>query len=249
MSDSPARTAALTATAGGAGATRLAVATGAVLARTGANVAVLDAAFATQGLAQHVPGRITTDITRVITTDSAPAAARYAIAPDADAALTAYPAFAAFERIAAAKTPAAAARLGSVVDTLADAHDYVLVDTPPIAANQAVAAVTATDAVVAVVPPGDRGVDTLQRARGRLADIGTDCTHVVANRAADTPRAATHAVPTHATTSVPDTPVPLSGTGAFTAAVAALADAVFDTAVAASLSTGSVLDAVHARLT
>ncbi|MFB6271097.1 MAG: ParA family protein, partial [Halobacterium sp.] len=99
------RTAALVGVAGGAGTTRLAVETAAVLARDGASVGVFDAAFATQGLAQYVPGRIDADATRLVTADDAALAdARYDLAPDAPGAVAAYPAFAPFGRIADAKS-------------------------------------------------------------------------------------------------------------------------------------------------
>ncbi|MFC6730175.1 ParA family protein, partial [Natronoarchaeum mannanilyticum] len=68
MSEQP-TTAALVGTAGGAGATRLTAEVGATLARDDRSVAVLDVAFATQGLAQHVPGRIETDVVDLVTDD------------------------------------------------------------------------------------------------------------------------------------------------------------------------------------
>ena len=61
------RTLALVGATGGAGTTRLTVEFGATLARAGRDVALLDAAFGTQGLAAHVPGRIEPDLTALVT--------------------------------------------------------------------------------------------------------------------------------------------------------------------------------------
>jgi len=241
-------TAALVGVAGGAGATRLATETAAVLARDGASVGVFDAAFATQGLSQHVPGRIDPDATAVLAGDADPADARHDLAPDAPGDLAAYPAFAPFTRLAEAKTTEAARHFESVLADLAGAHDYVLVDAPPVAANQAVAAVTDADAVATVAPPGARGVDSLQRVRGRLADVGADCDLVVANRRQEAPPDADLAVPEHDEAGIPDAPVALDGTGAFTESVAALADALFDHAVDVDFEDASVLDAAREKL-
>ena len=58
----------------------------------------------------------------------------------------------------------------------------MLVDVPPIAANQAVAAATTCEQVALVVPPGDRGTDATGRLRERLADLGTAADVVAAVR-------------------------------------------------------------------
>ena len=241
-------TATLVGVAGGAGATRLATETAAVLARDGASVGVFDAAFATQGLSQHVAGRIDPDATAVLAGDADPADARHDLAPGAPGDLAAYPAFAPFTRLAEAKTTAAAQQFERVLDDLAATHDCVLVDAPPVAANQAVAAVTASDAVAGVVPPGDRGVDSLQRVRGRLADVGADCDFVVANRQSERPPDADLAVPEHGETGIPTEPAALDGTGAFAESVAALAEALFDRQIDVDFEDDSVLDAARERL-
>ncbi|MUV51031.1 ParA family protein, partial [Haloarcula sp. CBA1122] len=54
---------------GGAGTTRLTVETAATLARGGRSVAVVDAAFGTQGLATYVDGRLDADVTAVAVGD------------------------------------------------------------------------------------------------------------------------------------------------------------------------------------
>lgn len=243
------RTAALVGVAGGAGTTRLAVETAAVLARDGASVGVFDAAFATQGLSQYVPGRIDTDATALLSDpDAALAEARHDLTADAPGELAAYPAFAPFVRLADAKTADAAERLGTRLGDLAATHDYVLVDTPPVAANQAVAAVTGAERVAAVLPPGDRGVDSLQRARGRLSDVGSGVDVVAANRVADAPPDADLAVPEHDAAGIPEPPIALDGDGAFTASVAVLAEALFDRPVDVQAGDASLLDAARETL-
>jgi septum site-determining protein MinD len=244
--DSP--TAALVGVAGGAGTTRLAVETAAVLARDGASVGVFDAAFATQGLSQYVHGRIDPDATAVLAGDARVPEARHDLAPAAPGDLAVYPAFAPFARIADAKTPAAAQRLGDALDALAGAHDFVLVDAPPVASNQAVAAVTEAEQVAAVLPPGDRGVDSLQRARGRLADVGAEFDLAVANRTADPPADAYLAVPESGHDGIPDAPVALENTGDFTEAVADLAAQLFGATVSVDFEDDSLLETARDQL-
>lgn len=243
------RTAALVGVTGGAGTTRLAVETAAVLARDGASVAVFDTAFATQGLAQYVTGRIDADATRLLTDEDTDLAdARYQLAPDAPGEIAAYPAFAPFVRIADAKSPAAAQQLESRLADLAAVHDFVLVDTPAVAANQAVAAVNTADRVAAVLPPGDRGVDSLQRASGRLADVGTEFDVVVANRVADTPPDADVAVPEHETTGVPESPPALDAEDEYASSVGALAESLFGVVVNVEQADDSLLATARQQL-
>lgn len=162
-------------TAGGVGTTRTVVETAAALARDGRRVRVLDAAYATQGLARFLDGRIDTDVTAVCADDAAEAAASYELGLSTPGAVAVTPAHAPFERVARAKTTTAARRLNEVSET-ADA-DHVLVDVPPVAANQHVAAVTAADRVVAVTTADSRGTDALRRTTDTLADLdaGVDC--------------------------------------------------------------------------
>lgn len=243
------RTAALVGVTGGAGTTRLTVETAAVLARDGASVGVFDAAFATQGLSQHVSGRIDTDATALLSDpDASLADARHDLAVDAPGDLAAYPAFAPFARLAEAQTAAAAERLETRLDDLATVHDYVLVDTPPVASNPAVAAVTSADRVAAVLPPGDRGVDSLQRARGRLSDVGSEFALAVANRTTEAPPDADHAIPTHAETGIPADPAALEGDGTFVASVAALAESLFETDLGLDFEDETLLDAARQKL-
>lgn len=173
-------TVALAGAVGGAGTTRLALESGATLARAGHDTAILDAAFATQGLADYIPGRLDPDLTAVVADEADLGAATYPVTEDLPGRLRAAPARAPFERLARAKTAGAAKRFEETVSEASLADDFVLVDVPPLAANQAVAAVCACDVVVAVAPDSVRGADGLARLRGRLQDVGAPADAVVA---------------------------------------------------------------------
>lgn len=246
------RTAALVGATGGAGATRLCVEVGALLAHAGRDVVVVDAAFATQGLARHAPGRIAPDVTELLTGDDwddgddrnddatfDDALVEHPI--DAPGRLALCPAYAPFERLARAKTRNAAERFEELVSSAGREFDHVLVDTPPVAANQSVAAVTAAERVALVVPATDRGADLLQRARGRLADVEANADAVVANRAAkDHPvgdaDAAVPAAEADAPASAPDLDVE------FSPAIARVAEVVFDIEVDVEFPEEGLLD-------
>jgi len=185
MVDSTGASAALVGATGGAGTTRLTVELGALLASDGREVAIIDAAFATQGLSDHLSGRIEPDLTTLLTdARDAPLADGLIELPlDADAGRVACcPVDAPFERLARAKSPDAARVLESRIDAATEAFVHVLVDTPPVAANQSVAAVTATDRTVVVTPATTRGRDAVQRMRGRLDDVGVAVDGVVSVR-------------------------------------------------------------------
>lgn len=182
----PGASAALVGATGGAGTTRLTVELGGLLARDGRSVAVLDAAFATQGLADHLLGRLDPDLTTLLTDDrDAPlsdASVDYPFDDDVGGRLACCPAVAPFERLARAKSPAAARAFESRIDAATDRFDHVLVDTPPVASNQSVAAVSAADRTVVVTPATTRGRDAVQRMRGRLDDVGVAPDAVVSTR-------------------------------------------------------------------
>lgn len=221
---------ALVGVTGGAGTTRLAVELAATLARTGRSVAIIDAAYATQGLSTYVPSRIDDDITAVATGEANLPDARYPLELGVDGRVELYPAHAPFERLARAKTPESSQRLESVIDDVADRVDHVLLDVPPIAANQAVAAVTTANQRVLVTPATRRGADLLPRQQGRLRDIGVQATEVVATRA-DSESAvaiedADHAIPAADPNAVEPTCLDLETELA--PAVAATAEALFD---------------------
>lgn len=187
-----AMTLALVGATGGAGTTRTAVELAALGARDGRDVAVIDAAFTTQGLSEHVAGRIGTDLTTLITdeTGASLSAAAYPIdlvtddgddagadsdidaATDRPGRADVIPARAPFERVARAKTAEAAQKLERRVDEAATVYDAVIVDAAPVGSNEAVAAVTTADRVEAVYPATTHGRDALQRLRGRIADVG-----------------------------------------------------------------------------
>lgn len=178
-------TLALVGAAGGAGTTRLAVECGATLARAGWQVAAFDAAFGTQGLADYAGDRVDADVTALLTEEATLEEALYETPIDVPGRLAICPARAPFERLARAKTAGAAERLEKHVAAAALSHDAVLVDTPPVAANQAVAAVDAVERVAVVTPDTTRGADALARMHGRLADVGASPDAVVANYADD----------------------------------------------------------------
>jgi cellulose biosynthesis protein BcsQ len=219
---------ALVGAVGGTGTTRLALEFGATLAGEERSVAVVDAAYATQGLVTTVPERIESDLTRVLTEDRPLAAATY----DLDVPvgrLAVAPARAPFERFSRAKTSECARRLAERLGEAARDFDHVVVDVPPVAANQAVAAVTAADRVGLVVPDSQRGVDALPRTLDRLADVEASADAVLANRAGDAPVVgdADATIPASETTALADAPV-CPGAGAFERAVAAAVETTLD---------------------
>jgi len=215
---------ALVGATGGAGTTRTAVETGAMLARDGRDALVIDAAFATQGLSEYVSGRIAPDATALVTdaTDAALSAAVHEPAAGDGLAgrLGLLPARAPFERLARAETAAAAGELEGRLAEAADRFDAVLVDVPPVASNAAVAAATATDRTALVCPASRHGRDALQRIRGRLRDLGTTVDAVVSVRGSVP--AADVALP-EAEPAVAAAPVAGDGEGDYARAVAALA--------------------------
>lgn len=176
-------TLALAGAAGGAGTTRLALEFGATIARTGRDVLVLDAAYDTQGLADHVQGPIETDLTAVVTGDASLEAATYQLPLDVPGTLALCPARGPFDRIARAKTADAGAALGRHVATAALSTDVVILDVPPVGGNQALAALDAADRCAVVTPDTPRGSDALARTRERFADLGFTIDAVVSNRA------------------------------------------------------------------
>ncbi len=184
----PTDTLALVGAAGGAGTTRLALESATLLAREGRDVALLDAAYATQGLADHTPGRIDPDMTALCVEDHPLETGLVDRTLAGAGRLAVCPARAPFERLARAKTPEVAETFGDHVASAARAFDHVLVDVPPVAANQAVAAVTAADAA-AVVADAPRAGDAVPRARDRLLDLGVEPTATVVTRTGNHPDA------------------------------------------------------------
>ncbi|SFR86848.1 Cellulose biosynthesis protein BcsQ [Halomicrobium zhouii] len=228
---------------GGAGTTRLSVEAGATLARAGHSVAVLDAAFATQGLATHVEGRIDPDLTRVLTDEAAFGDALVDVWPDLEGRAAIAPVHAPFERVARAKAPDAARQFETCVDHAARQFDHVVVDVPPVADNQSVAAVTGVDRRVLVAPDARRGADLLPRMRGRLVDLGSESDALVANRAGGGEPThlpeADHVVPTGEDGVV--TPTCATANTAFAVAVADLSSSLFDRDIEVDVESGGLL--------
>ena len=229
-------TAAFVGATGGAGTTRLCLEAAALLASEGSDALVLDAAYATQGLAGHVEGRIETDVTRLVTEQRPLAAGCHEVATAGSGTAECVPARAPFERVARAKTPEAAQRFESLVASARERVDAVLLDVPPVAANQSVAAVNAADRIVVVAPGTRRGADGTARTRDRLADIGTEMDAVVATRTNDADFADV-AVPRN-DASADDTPVADTGDDTFTAGVASVVETALGVSVERSFGDG-----------
>ena len=237
-------TLALVGATGGAGTTRTAVELAVVGARAGHDVVVVDAAFATQGLSEYVSGRIGTDLTTLLTDepDASLPAATYPIAADdasdaLDGRADVVPTRAPFERVARAKTAEAARALERRIDEAAAAYDAVIVDTPPVASNQAVAVVTTVDRVAAVRPATPHGRDALARLHGRVADVGgsVDTTVAVtrtgatATDADDPTDAAVDASISVTDPEITAAPTTATASDAYTSAVVDAYETLFDT--------------------
>lgn len=177
------RIVAVVGTAGGVGTTRLTVECGATLARAGRDVALVDAAFSTQGLRSYVDADVEADVTALLTEEASLGDVLYDIPTDTEGRLVAAPARAPFERLARAQTAGAAQRLERQLAASSLSHDVVLVDTPPLTGNHAVAAVNAAERVSLVAEDTPRGRDGLALLRGRLQDIGASGDVVLRNRA------------------------------------------------------------------
>ena len=222
-------TAAVVGAAGGTGTTRLTVECGATLARAGWEVALFDAAYATQGLATYLDGRIDQDVTALATGEAGLDEALYEYPTEMPGRLVFCPARAPFERLARAKTANAAEQFEQQVAAASLSHDAVLVDTPPVGANQALASVNAAARVAVVTTDTERGADALALTQDRLADVGTPPQTVVTNRSSgDGPLAPDVRVPSTDTRRPGDCPVCLEPEGTFAPAVAAMTESLFD---------------------
>jgi cellulose biosynthesis protein BcsQ len=236
-------TLALVGATGGAGTTTVAVELAATLARAGRSAAVVDAAFATQGLSTYVSGRIDDDVTAVATGEAALEGALYDLEFGTAGRALAVPAHAPFERLARAKAPEHARQFEDAVADLTGRVDHVLLDVPPVAANQAVAAVTTAQRRALVVPGTRRGADLLPRQRGRLRDLDAPAERVVATRT-DADGAvglgdADHDLPV--ATGAPLEPASLDPETDFAPAVADLAEATLDVALDLEFEDGGFL--------
>ncbi|MES3518218.1 MAG: AAA family ATPase [Natronomonas sp.] len=172
--------------AGGVGTTRLTLGMGVALAEAGRDVAVLDAAYETQGLSDRIEGTIDPDMTALCLEETPLAAGLCEIEPPSEepSRLAVCPAHAPFERICRAKAPEAATAFEERIAEATRAFDHVLIDTPPVAANQAVAAVNGAESV-AVVCDAARIRSGVPRTRDRLGDVGVSDPAVVVTGVAE----------------------------------------------------------------
>jgi hypothetical protein len=242
-------TAALVGAAGGAGTTRTAVEVATTLAREGRSVAVLDAAFATQGLAGYVEGRIDPDLTSLLTDEfEAPLEAGLSdLDVDVPGRVACCPVRAPFERLARAKAGEAARRFRERVDGAASTFDHVLVDTPPVAANQAVAGATACERVAIVAPASERGADAVGRERDRLADLDVGVDVVATTRGGLD--AADVALPETDARAADEAPVCERAEGAYATAIARLTEELLDCTLESAAASDGLLDRVGGYVT
>jgi septum site-determining protein MinD len=167
--------------AGGAGTSRLTLACAELLARDGRDTVVLDAAYGTQGLADRIEGEITPDMTELCLKDAPLESGLIDQQIDGGGRLSVCPARAPFSRLAEAKTPEAAERFETRIGEATRRFKHVLIDTPPIAANQATAAATSAE-TVALVCDGIRAETAVPRMADRLHDIGIESSTTVVTR-------------------------------------------------------------------
>ncbi len=160
---------ALVGAAGGVGTTRTTLELGATLTQAGLSVIILDGAYTTQGLADHVPGSIVPDMMAVASGDATLREGLIEI-ETATGSLSVCPAFGPFDRLARAKAPANARQFGTLIESATNESDVVLIDCPPVGANQAIAAVTTAEQTLILTPAG-RPASRLRMIE-RLADLG-----------------------------------------------------------------------------
>jgi hypothetical protein len=112
-----------------------------------------------------------------------------------------------------------------------------------VAANQAVAAVSACERVVLLAPASTRGGDALGRVDARLADlgVGVDATLSTFGALPD----ADAAIPESATRDVADAPTAVAGEDGFAPAVAAATELALDCTLSTEYEAGGVLDGVR----
>ncbi|QZY00607.1 ParA family protein [Halobaculum rubrum] len=244
---------------GGAGTTRTAVECAAALARDGREVVVLDAAYATQGLGEFVPGRIDPDITALCLDPQRPLAdGLYDLDAAVDGRVALAPAQAPFERVARATGDDAAQALADRVAEAVAGFDHVLLDVPPVAANPAIAAVHAVDRVAIVAPDTEHGADGRRRQHDVLRDIdapdgdpasvgvavsGPDERDDGTGNGGDEP--GTDATIPHGPGEFTAAPACL-GTDAFAAGVVAATETLFETQVSVEFEDGGVIGRLSA---
>lgn len=213
--------------AGGVGTTRLTVECGATLARAGRDVAIVDTAFATQGLRSYIDRQITEDVTALLAGEVSLGDVLYDISTDLPGQLSLAPVRAPFERLARAQTAGAAQRLERQLAASSLSHDFVLVDTPPLGGNHAVASANAAEQIVLVTTETPRGRDALALMQARLEDIGETADAVWRNRTTESVTDGI-AIPESESRTVGDVPVCASPEETFAPAVADAVEETFD---------------------
>ncbi|SDJ96969.1 AAA domain-containing protein [Halovenus aranensis] len=235
------RIVAVVGTAGGVGTTRLTVECGATLARAGRDVALVDAAFGTQGLRSYVDADVDADVTALLTEEASLGDVLYDIPVDTEGRLAAAPARAPFERLARAQTVGAAKLLERQLAASSLSYDVVLVDTPPLAGNHAVAAVNAAERVALVTEDTSRGRDGLALLRGRLRDIGASGDAVLRNRATEQLSEGV-GIPESEETTAAGAPVCTTPDAEFAPAVATAVESMLDISLDLDFPAGSRLE-------
>lgn len=222
------RTLALVGAAGGVGTTRLTLETGTVLARAGHDVVIFDASFATQGLGSFVQ-RVDRGVTDLLIGEATLEETLYDLDVDLDGRLALCPAVASFECLARAKTTEAAERFRDQIATASLAHDVILVDVPPLATNQGLAAIETVRQVAIVTADTERGARALDSQIARLDGVGVNPDATVCNHADDGPVVADAVVSTADPCIEKATPWTAGSTdGPFTRAIVRLTELVFD---------------------
>ena len=239
--------AALVGSAGGVGTSRLTVECGATLARAGWTVALFDASFATPGLDRYVPGSIQPDLTSLLTGGCQLQDALYDSELDVPGRLAICPASAPFARRSTAMTADAARQFEQQLASSSLTFDAVLVDTPPVAGNQALAAVNAAERVAVVTEDSTRGLDALASTRDVLADVGVSPTMTVANRAGDGEVAADVSIPDAALGPARNGPECLSPDEAFAPAIGETVEQLYGVSLDLEYSGGGRLGGLLGR--
>ena len=175
----PVPTTAVVGASDGAASAQLCLALGHTLAAADRSVLLLDVDADTQPLARYTPGAIETEFSQVLLGD---AALEEAVSPiETDGRRLAISPFRApFTRLARAKAPEAAQRLAPILDDATAQYNHVIVHTPPVGSNPAVAAITETSTTALVTRADERGLDALYAMQGRVEDIGTEPATTVA---------------------------------------------------------------------
>ncbi len=172
-------TAALARASDGTASGPLCLALGGMLAAADRSVLLLDVDADIQPLARYTPGAIDSDLSQVLLGDATLEEATYPIQVAGDH-IAVSPFRAPFARLARAKASEAAQQLSPILEAAATRYDHVIVHTPPIGSNPAVAAVTEASTVGIATRADEYGLDALYTMQGRIEDIGAEWTTTLA---------------------------------------------------------------------